>query len=275
MSQAIKAAVEISPGFLKAEHGYRHVIEYLPTSGSTKEFVIMAPPFAEEMNRARRTLHLLGKRLAEIGIGSILIDLFGTGDSSGNFAQANWNCWLEDLALARAWATSRGRIKAVLGLRFGALLAAALQRKNPADKLILWQPMMQGREQLTDFLRLRRLADQFSGHGPVRSRHDLEAALLRGESIHAAGYELSGSLAGSIFGIELTSLLEGISGPVHVLTVGSKTQATQPAAHPLAKLAAQESHIDFKTMPGPRFWNTLETITAPALLDETERVLRA
>ncbi len=275
MNRPIKAAVEVSPGFLKAKRGYRHIIEYLPTSAASEDFVIIAPPFGEEMNRARRTLHLLGKRLAEIGINSILIDLFGTGDSSGDFTQAHWDRWLEDVSLARAWAASRGKVKALLGLRFGGLLAASLQRSDPADKLILWQPLMQGREQLTDFLRLRRLADQFSGQSPVRSRHELEAALLRGESIHAAGYELSGSLAGSIFGIELSSLLEDMAEQVHVLMVGSKTQRTQASPHPLATLATQKSNIDFKMMPGPRFWSTLETVTAPVLLDETERVLRS
>jgi hypothetical protein len=47
------------------------------------------PPFAEEMNKSRRMIAEVGRRLEGSGVGMLLVDLFGTGDSEGEFAQAD------------------------------------------------------------------------------------------------------------------------------------------------------------------------------------------
>ena len=47
-----------------------------------------AHPFCEEMNKARRMAALQSRRLAALGYSVLQIDLFGCGDSSGDFADA-------------------------------------------------------------------------------------------------------------------------------------------------------------------------------------------
>src|SRR5258708_370959 len=65
--------------------------------------LIYVPPFAEEMNRARRVAALQARALATVGVGVLLVDLFGTGDSAGDFRDARWQTWSDDLSAAADW----------------------------------------------------------------------------------------------------------------------------------------------------------------------------
>src|SRR3546814_14690353 len=69
--------------------------------------LVYLPPFAEEMNRSRRMAALQARALAALGIDVLLLDLFGTGDSAGDFRDARWEIWREDAMAAVAWLGAR------------------------------------------------------------------------------------------------------------------------------------------------------------------------
>jgi exosortase A-associated hydrolase 2 len=109
--------------------------------------LVYAPPFAEEMNRARRMAALQARRLAELGVDILLLDPYGTGDSAGDFGEARWEIWRDDLRTAIAWlgAHTNGKV-GLWGLRLGALLAADVAASDPdrLARLVLWQPVLSG-----------------------------------------------------------------------------------------------------------------------------------
>ena len=49
------------------------------------------------MNKSRRMAALQARAFAEMGFGVLQIDLFGCGDSSGDFSDARWDIWKQDL----------------------------------------------------------------------------------------------------------------------------------------------------------------------------------
>src|SRR3546814_18352731 len=108
------------------------------------------------MNRSRRMAALQARALAALGIDVLLLDLFGTGDSAGDFRDARWEIWREDAMAAVAWLGARcgGRV-GLWGLRLGTLLAAEVAAEMQAPRLLLWQPVLSGERHLTQFLRLR------------------------------------------------------------------------------------------------------------------------
>src|SRR5262245_5413710 len=59
--------------------------------------VLFVPPFAEEMNKSRRQVMLAARALAAAGFGVLLSDLYGTGDSGGEFADGRVAAWRSDL----------------------------------------------------------------------------------------------------------------------------------------------------------------------------------
>ena len=96
--------------------------DYRP--GDERPAALFLPPFAEEMNRARYMAALLGRSLAARGVGCLALDLHGTGDSEGDFADARWEIWRRDAVAARDWLAGQGYASvSVVGLRLGACLA--------------------------------------------------------------------------------------------------------------------------------------------------------
>ena len=79
------------------------VLEFVP-SGTSRGSIIIVPPFAEEMNRSRKMLSAQARRLMQIGYRVWLPDLFGTGDSQGDFC--GWLRRWHSIAIARRFHSS-------------------------------------------------------------------------------------------------------------------------------------------------------------------------
>ena len=130
------------PDFVAGTAGSLFVFECIPYD-SVVGTVFIVPPFAEEMNRARRMFNLQARLLASHGYRVIMPDLYGTGDSAGDFADARWDIWQSDIAsVIEAMDVDRQKPVWVLALRLGAFLAMDALSNNviTAEKLILWSP---------------------------------------------------------------------------------------------------------------------------------------
>lgn len=241
--------------------------------------LVYAPPFAEEMNRARRMAALQARRLADLGIDVLLVDPFGTGDSAGDFGHASWEIWREDIRTAVAWLSARTDGKVGLwGLRLGALLAADVAANDPNQiaRLVLWQPVLSGDRYLTHFLRLRIAAamDKSSGR---ESTKDLRAQLSQGESLEIAGYRLAPGLAHAIASLTLQGFLESLDTPtVNWLEVASQDKVSLASASQqlIGALKQQSRPVVAKAVAGEPFWAIQEITLAPSLLAATDDVLR-
>lgn len=241
--------------------------------------LVYTPPFAEEMNRARRMAALQARRLAELGVDVLLLDPFGTGDSAGDFGDASWEIWREDIKTAVAWLGARtdGNV-GLWGLRLGALLAADVAAHDPnrIARLVLWQPVLSGDRYLTQFLRLRVAASMDKGSGR-ESTKDLRAQLSQGESVEIAGYRLAPALAESIASLTLQSLIEGLDVPLNWLEVASEENASLPPASQqlVGALEHRGPPLVTKAVVGEPFWAIQEITLAPNLLRATDDMLRA
>jgi exosortase A-associated hydrolase 2 len=242
--------------------------------------LVYLPPFAEEMNRARRMAALQARRLANLGVDVLVPDLFGTGDSAGDFGGARWETWRDDVGRAVAWLGERidGQV-GLWGLRLGALLAADVAAADP-DRiacLVFWQPVLSGDRHLTQFLRLRVAAAM--DRGPDReATKDLRQRLLQGESLEVAGYQLAPALADSIASQQLQSHIHRLSRlPISWLEVVSGEQtALTPASQRIVGILEQQGHpLAATTVSGEPFWAAPEITLAPNLLQVTDDLLRS
>ena len=157
---------------------------------------LLVPPFAEEMNKSRRIIAFLGNRLAENGRGLVVPDLYGTGDSDGDFADTDCDAWFDDLRATENWARSKGwSIDSAVGIRLGGLLALLYSeyRRAAFCRIVLWQPSLDGKRTLEQFLRLRVAASMTAGNTETVAQ--LKSRIAGGEIIEVAGYELSPRLA--------------------------------------------------------------------------------
>jgi exosortase A-associated hydrolase 2 len=238
----------------------------LPVQGA----LVYVHPFAEEMNKTRRMAALQARAMALAGYAVLQVDLYGCGDSSGDFGDASWPDWVDDVLAACDWLRRRtGATLWLWGLRAGCLIAAeAARRSDEVGGLLFWQPVLSGKQHLQQFLRLKSAGEMLSGEGAgILAR--LKADLARGEPVEIAGYTLSPGLARGLESAELT--LPDRAMRVEWLEVsGTQNGGLSPAAAVrLEKWRALGHAVHGDAVGGPSFWQTLEISESPELLTAT------
>jgi uncharacterized protein len=245
-----------------------------PSAGAARGAIVFAPPFAEEMNKSRRMVALQARALAAAGWHVLLVDPHGTGDSGGDFGDARWADWIDDLAEGRDWLAAQAGIEPWLwGLRSGALLAGALAAQRVPAGLLLWQPVLSGRQHVQQFLRLKAGAEWLAGERAAKEDTKPLAALQAGQAVEVAGYRLDPALAlpmaEAAFAVP-AALPRLVWLEVMPRADGNLSPASQRV---LTALPAGVGHA--AVVQGPSFWQAQEIETAPALIDATLMALAA
>lgn len=189
---------DVEAFFLPVDGSERFCLLHLPPI-SLKGGIVYLHPFAEEMNRSRAVVARQARAFAAAGYAVLQIDLHGCGDSAGDFGEASWDHWRTDAHAALQLLQTRFDVPLCLwGLRSGALLAGEVARELAAGiSLLLWQPVLSGKQHLQQFLRLGLAADMLEGRvgEGARSSEMLLAELENGHSVEIAGYALAPALA--------------------------------------------------------------------------------
>lgn len=266
--------------------GRRFVIHHPPAGGTPKALVVYVHPFAEEMNKARRMAALHARALAADGLAVLQIDLLGCGDSAGDFGDATWVQWVDDVVAAARWLLQQHTLPAsgvapplwLWGLRAGTLLAtqaaACLAEAGTPCHLLLWQPTPAGKLLLQQFLRLKAAGELLAGQAKA-AMEQLRAELAAGRAVEVAGYLLHPALCQ---GLEQAVLQPPAGQPPGQMIWLEVSPVEQPALAPASAgtLAAWRGAgwgVQAQALRGPAFWQTTEIEDAPALVEATRVAL--
>lgn len=262
--------------FFLPGHGGALFAIYHPPAGEAvaRGGVLYVPPFAEEMNKARRMAALQARQLAAAGFGVLMLDLYGCGDSAGDFSEARWELWRDDLLRGCDWLRQQGHDYLVLwGLRLGALLATESAAEVAAQRLLLWQPVLDGGRFLQQFLRLRLTTDRLKGG--VETMACLQERLAAGQTLDVAGYELAAPLAAAIQQAYLHRPPPDCRVDWFEL-VGTASRPLLPNSRRLVdEWCTDGTTVHTQTVVGEAFWATQEIAVIPDLLTATTAVLVA
>jgi exosortase A-associated hydrolase 2 len=261
--------------FDRVSGGFRFTLRFQPRSEhSARGTVILAPAFAEEMNRCRRMTTLAARRLAQQGWRILARDLHGCGDSSGDFGDASWQDWIDDLQ-SLVDETPADEPLWLWGVRAGALLVPELLAQRADANVLLWQPVISGHAALSQFLRLKTAAAALAGKERVDVK-SLRAVLAAGSPVEVAGYMMSPDLASGYEAAAL-KLPADFRGRIVWLEVANAQPATlSPSGDGVRNdWRARGRVVDAEAVAGEQFWQTQETAECPALLDATERLIGA
>jgi uncharacterized protein len=233
--------------------------------------VLFIHPFAEEMNKSRRMAALQARALAQRGNSVLQIDLSGCGDSDGDFGEATWSAWKEDIFLGYEWLRQQTSAPMTLwGLRTGCLLAvdAGIEIREQLN-FIFWQPVLSGKQYWQQFMRLKAAGELASGQGKV-VLEQLRQQIAAGEAIEVAGYTLAPELIRDIENAELLPPIERKAAVAWFeLSLRPDASLSPAAQRHLEHWRAVGYQVAAQVIDGPSFWQTTEVVDAPRLIEAT------
>jgi exosortase A-associated hydrolase 2 len=260
--------------------GHRSVVVRWYPSATPRAWALFVPAFGDEMNQMRRMVRLAAEALAERGVASCIFDLYGTGDSSADFADATVERWLDDCRQMVDRLDAQDGADAtplvLIGCRLGAALAARVSHhlaRRPAA-LVAWAPVLQGRQQLSSMLRAASVARM---QRPDDAGADPKALWAQGRIATVAGYPVSPVLAGQLEALDATAVPAVTSAVLFDLrAVVDDRGAVTPSDAVTRRAAAwtdQGVSCSVHAVAGPAFWNVADLVDVPELVDATAEVL--
>lgn len=183
------------------------------TDVNADEVVILCPPLFDEYRRTFRALSELAVAIAERGAHAFRFDYYGTGESQGVLGEATIERWLSDIdkSIAEAIAVSGASQVILLGVRFGATLAAQNTSQLVKNRLF-WDPVISG----AGYLDWLEEIDQI-----LYSRHKASSRSnnVSFESIDYKNFDLPAQLTTSISQIAINKSM--LSDPEKCFTVST------------------------------------------------------
>ena len=261
----VRAVVQ-EAAFVDAAGGPRLRIVTQPAEGRCLGTVIWVHAFAEEMNKTRRMSARMARLLAGGGWRVVQKDLYGCGDSAGDFSDASWAAWIEDVAaeLRRADAERPVWLWCV---RAGALLASAVLADRPEVNLLLWHPVVSGAQHLQQFLRLH-VGARVLGSAKGASGSTPTQALREGRATEVGGYLLAPALAQALERATFEVPTDHTGRIAWFELWPDVAPSVSVAAGRVAEqLEARGLDISVEALSGPALWQTQE-------IEESEELLQ-
>lgn len=230
----VAANSSMTPFMLRdgVQQGHRFCIHHAP-AGEARAVVLHAHALAHEMHFARPTSARAARALAAAGFAVLQIDMFGCGDSSGEFEDASFEAWQQDLRAGAAWLQAQhpGRPFWLWAERAAALWALpAFNLATPAPRHLLWHPLGRGDDALRQLLRTELPAAMDRGLSAADLRRQAESAWSQGQAFALGGFQVPAQLAADLRASKFVAALTSTEpGHIHI-DIGPASEC-EPATH--------------------------------------------
>lgn len=214
---------------------------------------ILCSPTLEEKTVSHPVCRHLARAIAQAGGCVLRVDYEGHGDSEGEVSELGLDDWVHDVVDAALLLTNGApRPVSLIGVRAGALIAAAAARPLDAAALVAVCPVLLGADYLNDLLRINVTA-QFAVHKGVRcGRPALIAALDRGATVNVLGWEIGGAFARTVRDARFRPLVDDLRCPVVVIDLQRPDDAGPP---PVLSAPDQAPRVITRGVRGVQFWD--------------------
>ncbi|MFK7794812.1 MAG: hypothetical protein AB8B89_05650 [Gammaproteobacteria bacterium] len=238
--------------------------------------VIFVPPFAEEMNRSKRMYVLCARLLADAGLHALCFDFSGTGDSSGEWGDFDYNDWKSNLIDVFQLAKKLNSKVSLVTLRDSALIPLNLIKQTDIqiDKCVLWDPIDSGEVLIRQLIRMK-IASAMAGDLKKVTTKEVLASIEQSGFLEVGGYHVSSELIDQIKAEKISDSVADVLAltELHWMTIGKSTSSSMPIC--LSKLNltdAMQKQLTLHTVNDVKFWMQQEVTISPLLLRETKQV---
>jgi pimeloyl-ACP methyl ester carboxylesterase len=254
--------------------GQLYGLYFPPAVAPNGTAIVLCNGFGKEYEIARSALSATARDLAARGFSCLRFDYAGYADSDGEFTDATVSTMTADIesALDELRRRSGASHLALLGLRFGATLAALVAGRRPdVSRLVLWEPLPSPWKTLYQALR-QSVTMQTIIFGKVHfSREQIVDNVLHRRPSLADGYDFNIIDDGFPLGAELVEQLQAVdlierppatAAPTLILNV------VKTSAPPASDLQRFRDALKQRGTPC-----RLETVTVPCLPWVHEKVI--
>ncbi len=233
---------------------------------SKKLAMVFCTPFAEEKMIAHRVFVNMARTLASEGIACLRFDFMGEGDSEGNFEDSTIKTRLSDIRSALSVLNQKAGVKkmGLIGVRFGATLAALAASQNSVESLVLISPIVFGKPYMEQCL-LSNLSTQLVVFKKVlKDRKQLVNDLMAGEMVNIDGYLMNRDLYEETCQISLLNSIPTVQNTLIVDVVKNEKQPTDEALKELYEICGKSHRTEFRRVQDCIFWKDSKLYSALA-----------
>ncbi len=239
---------------------------------------VFCPPFTEEEKCSHRAFVDLARRLCDQGHAVLRIQYRGTGDSGGRFEEFSCLDWREDISIALTHLRELGYSKfGVLGLRLGATLAAqAAEANQEIVRLVLWEPIIDGKQYLSLNLRrklLRKMLTEKEGGAPsqpgVTTPSDRSAEPDSLGGVDFDGYLVTQRLQDDLAGISLLNEVKLFRGAVLLTQISSQSSPGKTLMRLQECYEQAGARAETAAVVEQPIWNLMDLFSPETLIEKT------
>jgi exosortase A-associated hydrolase 2 len=219
--------------------------------------VLFCHPFAEEKAVSHRILFDFATTLCQQGFPVLRFDYRCCGDSEGEFNELTLSGQLSDIRRATdiVFEHTGANHLCLFGLRLGGTFAALAAEDEPrVQALILWEPILRGRDYLDQFLRLQVVADN-KEQGSIGTRKGLIDKMKQDGYVDILGYEISAHFFEELSKVDLLSSIGHFRGAIQVAAINKRGRARDELQALVAKYIAHGAHGQSAAVADTPFWN--------------------
>jgi len=231
---------------------------HLP-DGPCRGGAVLCAPLAEEKLWSHRVFVSFARELCGLGYAVLRFDYRGEGDSDRQFEQSDLNTRIEDTVAAIDELKRRVpelQKVTVVGLRLGAAIAAlAAAGRQDAERLVLWDPVINGAEYMQTVLRANLMFQMAQHRKVIENREALVERLDRGETINIEGYELAAPFFRQVSAIQLAEALAASPAACQIVSITSRTA---PVRDDIAALGIRYPQASIACAVEEPFWREIK-----------------
>jgi exosortase A-associated hydrolase 2 len=227
-----------------------------PAAAIPGEPFVFCHPFAEEKLWTHRVFVLFARRLAAAGHPVLRFDYMGNGDSSGTFSDSTVSSMVADTcsAVEETRRLTGATIVNLLGLRFGATVAALAAEELPVHRLVLWAPIVDGNRYMQDLLRVN-VTTQATVYSEVRhDRTALVEMMRQGQTVNVDGYEMGYPMFSEASSVQLARRTGECSADCLIVQIDRAPGRTAPD---LAELSSRWPTATVRFVQEEPFWKEI------------------
>ena len=192
-----------------------------PNKNSLNKGIIFCHPYAEEKQLSQRIFVRFARELCNGGFHVLRFDCYGYGDSEGDFENTKLEIQIANTIKAINVLEVQCGIKEVclLGLRWGGTVAALVaERDSKVENLILWAPIINGKEYLEELIKKQLLSNLVNKNAAASKSRIFEEIRSKG-FFNIEGHPLTMASVEEMSGINLTTQLSNFKGNAFIVTI--------------------------------------------------------